>query len=103
MRRVREDAAAARVLAGGADRDVAAVTSKLDAHTKVLNALRESQLEFRETQLEHGHRLDSLETRFDGLESRFDGLETEMRQGFAKLGSGMAHITMLLERLDERG
>jgi hypothetical protein len=54
---------------------------KLDAHTKVLSALRE-------TQLEHGERLSSL--------------EAEMRQGFAKLGAGMSYITTLLEHLDQR-
>jgi len=78
------DAAAARVLAGGADRDTADLKVKLDAHTKVLNALRE-------TQLEQGERLNSLETKFDRL-------ETEMQQGVAKLGAGMAYITTLLER-----
>jgi chromosome segregation ATPase len=95
MRRVREDAAAARVLAGGADRDVAALTIKLDAHTKVLNALRE-------TQLEHGNRLAALEARFDGLEARFDGLESEMREGFAKMAAGMAHIVTLIESIEGR-
>jgi len=96
MRIVRADVAAARVLAVGADRDVADLKVKLDAHTKLLRALRE-------TQLEQGERLKPLETRFDGLETRFDGLETEMRQGFAKLSTGMAYITTLLERLDQSG
>jgi hypothetical protein len=56
MRPVRADAEAARVLASGADRDVSDLKVKLDAHTKVLSALRE-------TQLEHGKRLDGLEGR----------------------------------------
>lgn len=101
MPRVRQDAAAARVLAGGADRDVAAFAAKLDAHTKVLNALRE-------TQLEHGERLSSLEGRFDSMEGRFgslerrvDSLEHKVDSGFAKLGEGMAHITALLEGMVE--
>jgi chromosome segregation ATPase len=81
IRRVGENAAAARVLAVGADRDVADLKVKLDAHTKVLSALRE-------TQLEHGERLNSL--------------EAEMRQGFAKLGAGMSYIPILLEHLDQR-
>ena len=105
-----QDAAAARVLAGGADRDVADVRSELRAHTRAMNALRETQIEFgqaqqamrdeqqamrieqramrdeqramRGTLLEHGVRLDSL--------------ESEMRSGFASLRSGMAHIVTLL-------
>jgi hypothetical protein len=64
-------------------RDVSALAAKLDAHTRVLNALRE-------TQLEQGHRID-------GLSHRIDGLEHEMRQGFAMMATGMARITALLE------
>lgn len=45
LRRVREDATAARVLVREADRDVSEFGVKLDAHTKTLNALRETQLE----------------------------------------------------------
>ena len=58
------------------DRDVAAFGAKLDAHTRTLNALRE-------TQLEHGERLDRL--------------GRELRDGFSTLGTGMARITGLLE------
>lgn len=39
------DAAAARTLAAGADRDVSEVRAELRAHTSALNALRETQLE----------------------------------------------------------
>ncbi|MBV8541885.1 MAG: hypothetical protein JO364_14865 [Pseudonocardiales bacterium] len=90
MRLVRADAAAARVLAGGADRDVSAFATKLDAHTRALNALRE-------TQLEQGVALSGLTQRVDGLTQRVDGLEREMRQGFAMTATGMARITELLE------
>jgi chromosome segregation ATPase len=90
MRLVRADAAAARVLAGGADRDVSTLTTKLDAHTRTLNALRE-------TQLEQGAAITALTQRFDGLTHRVDGLEREMRQGFAMTATGMARITELLE------
>jgi chromosome segregation ATPase len=89
----RTDAAAARVLAGGADRDIAAFGTKLEAHTKTLNALRE-------TQLEQSQRLDRLEHKVDHLEAGFDGLEHEMRQGFATLSAGMAQIIELLTRND---
>ncbi len=83
MRLVRADAAAARVLAGGADRDVSAFAAKLDAHTRTLTALRE-------TQVEQGVALD-------GLVHRVDGLERETREGFAMTAAGMARITTLLE------
>jgi hypothetical protein len=67
------DAAAARVLAGGADRDVSEVRSELRAHTQALNALRE-------TQLEQGQR---------------------MSDGFTTLNAGMAQIAALLQKVSE--
>jgi hypothetical protein len=42
---VRQEAAAARALAAGADRDVAEYRGELRGHTRVLNSLRETQLE----------------------------------------------------------
>ena len=118
--RARQDAAAARVLATGADRDVSDVRSRLRAQRGLLQALRD-------TQVEHGDRLDRLERRMaavelrlgaledriaamdgrltgrldeldDRLTGRIDSLETEMRAGFAKMSAGMAHIVTLLER-----
>ncbi|WP_433267276.1 hypothetical protein ACQPZF_01020 [Actinosynnema sp. CS-041913] len=71
---VRQDAAAARVLAGAADRDVSEFRQALNAHTKTLNALRE-------TQLEH---------------------QRETRDGFAKVHQGMNEITGLLTQLIEQ-
>jgi len=41
---VRREVAAARALAAGADRDVAEYRAELRAHTRTLNALRETQL-----------------------------------------------------------
>jgi len=118
--RARQDAAAARVLATGADRDVSDVRSRLRAQRGLLQALLD-------TQVEHGDRLDRLERRMaavelrlgaledriagmdgrltgrldeldDRLTGRIDSLETEMRAGFAKMSAGMAHIVTLLER-----
>jgi hypothetical protein len=83
IRLVRADAAAARVLAGGADRDVSAFAAKLDAPTRLLTALRE-------TQREQGMVIGELSRRVDGLEG-------EMRKGFAMTATGMARITELLE------
>ncbi|RZU46519.1 hypothetical protein EV385_6593 [Krasilnikovia cinnamomea] len=42
---VRQEAAAARALAAGADRDVAEYRAELRGHTRLLSALRETQLE----------------------------------------------------------
>ena len=89
------DAAAARVLAAGADHDVSEVRAELRAHTGALNALRE-------TQLEQGRRLDRMDGRLDGMDGRFDGIETRMADGFATVGAGMAQIVTLLEGLGDR-
>lgn len=76
------DAAAGRMLASAADRDVSEVRAELRAHTSALNALRE-------TQLEQGWRIS-------GLENRVASLDQKMTEGFAMLTTGMAQITALL-------
>jgi hypothetical protein len=82
MAEIRADAAAARVLAGAADRDVAEFRGELRAHRSLLNALRETQLEQGQLLADHGVRLDRLERKVD--------------EGFTKVGLGMAQITALL-------
>ena len=121
--RAREDTAAARTLAGGADRDVSDVRSQLRVQRTLLQALRDTQVEhgdrlerlerrmtaveLRLTALEDRiagmdarltGRLDALTGRVDGLTGRVDALQTEMREGFAKIHAGMTHIVALLER-----
>lgn len=81
----RSDAAAARVLASGAHEDVAEVRSALTAHTRTLNALRE-------TQVEQGQQITELRTELAALDSK-------VTDGFTKLNIGMAQITALLSRL----
>lgn len=78
------DAAAARTLAAGADRDVSEVRAELRAHTSALYALRE-------TQLEQGHRLD-------GVDARLDDQHRVMTGGFATVQAGLTQIVGLLER-----
>jgi isocitrate lyase len=85
----RADAAAARVLATGADRDVSEVRAELRAHTQALNALRETQLE------------QGQEMREQGQEMREQG--QEMRAGFSTLNTGMVQITALLEGIAGSG
>jgi hypothetical protein len=85
----RVDAAAVRVLAAGADRDVSEVRAELRAHIQALNALRETQLE-QAREMREG----------------FAEIRTEMREGFAKTREGfatqaigMAEITALLTKI----
>jgi chromosome segregation ATPase len=118
----RVDAAAARVLAAGADRDVSEVRAELRAHIQALNALRETQLE-QTREMREGFteirkdltemRGDLTETRKDLTEMRGDLTETrkdltemrgdlaEMREGFAQQATGMAQITALLTKIAE--
>lgn len=76
------DVAAGRMLAAGADHDVSEVRAELRAHTRALNALRE-------TQLEQGQRISVLEQKVIGLDQK-------VTEGFAMLATGMAQITALL-------
>ena len=83
--------ASARVLAAGADRDVSEVRAELRSHTRVLTAVRE-------TQVEQGQAIAELRTE---VRAGFAEVRTElaeMRTGFATLASGMADITTLLHR-----
>ncbi len=90
------DAAAARVLAAGADHDVSEVRAELRAHTQALNALRE-------TQLEQGGAIAGLQQDVAGLRQELTeqgeaivSLDQKMSAGFATLNTGMAQIVALL-------
>jgi 3-phosphoshikimate 1-carboxyvinyltransferase len=76
--RAREDAEAARTLAGGADREVSDVRSQLRAQRGLLQALRD-------TQVEHGDRLDRLERRMTAVELRLTALEDRVAGMDARL------------------
>ncbi|MGH3795328.1 MAG: hypothetical protein ACRDSP_10595 [Pseudonocardiaceae bacterium] len=86
------DAAAARVLAGGADRDVSEVRAELRAHTQGLNALRE-------TQLEQGRTIVEMRQDMGELRQDMGELRQEMRRGFSTMATGMAQITTLLTEI----
>jgi chromosome segregation ATPase len=96
---VRQDAAAARILAGAADRDVSEFRAELRAHTSTLNALRETQLEHH---AETRERFVGLEGKANGLEDKVNGLEDKVNEGFAKTAVGMAQITALLQSLTDK-
>ena len=111
------DPGAARLLASGADQDVSTLRAELRAHTQVLGALRETQLETREIQLEQGRaitglrhdlavqgttitglaqRVTGLEDKVAGLDQRVTGLDERMTEGFETLNTGMTEIKALL-------
>lgn len=83
------DATAARVLASGADHDVSEVRSELRAHTRALNALRE-------TQLEQGEAITSIRKELAEHSRAIISLDQKMSHGFATLHTGMAQIVALL-------
>jgi predicted nucleic acid-binding Zn-ribbon protein len=85
VRRSEQDAAAARVLAGGADRDVSELRGEIrefrDQNNRVLNAMRDDLNELR---------------------SRMDGGFTEMRGKLDATATGLDQITGMLTRLIEQ-
>jgi len=91
------DAAAARVLAAGADRDVSEVRAELRAHTGVLNALREDQPSLRAEMGDMRTEIDELrQDTCQGFEETRLGFE-ETRRQFATVHTGLAQIVTLVE------
>ena len=80
-RYTRQDAAAARILAGTADRDVSEFKQTLNGHTKVLNAVRETQVE------DH---------------ARLDRLEAKVDSGFTKINVSIEQIGRLLQQVIDK-
>ena len=112
------DATAARVLAAGADRDVSEVRSELRAHTRALNALRETQLEQGRMLTEHGQMLTEhaqmlgeygqmlgeYGRAITGIRQQLGdhglaivSLDQKVSAGFTTLHTGMEKIITLLE------
>jgi hypothetical protein len=89
VRRTEQDAAAARVLAGGADRDVADLGAKVDANRKAINALG----------VQTAARFDRLEQRMDSLEHQMNSGFTEMRGKLDATAAGQQQIVNLLDIL----
>lgn len=85
VRSTANDAAAARVLAGGADRDANEIRDELRsfrrATTASFNALREDMTDG-----------------FARVDNHLDQLRGEVRAKFDATAAGLAHITSLLER-----
>jgi chromosome segregation ATPase len=96
----RADAAAARVLAGGVDRDMSEIRTEMRAHRQSLNALRETQVEFSQQLRSLGAKLDS---NTGSLQSQIDSLRSEMQQGFGMVHTGMAQIVTILRDPEQHG
>ncbi|MEV4053942.1 hypothetical protein AB0J55_22355 [Amycolatopsis sp. NPDC049688] len=88
VQHTRQDAAAARILAGTADRDVSDFKQTLNGHTQVLNALRE-------TQIEHGHDIS-------GLKTDVADLRAEVQSGFTKINVSVEQISRLLQHVVDK-
>jgi hypothetical protein len=93
VRHTAQDAAAARVLAGGADRDVAEIRGEIrdfrQATTSSFNAMRDD--------------LNDLRRHVDDGFARVDSAFIEMRGKFDASAAGQQHITELLNTLIARG
>jgi predicted nucleic acid-binding Zn-ribbon protein len=75
-----------RKLAADASTDVGDVSAALRAHTRSIEALRETQIDFSKELRDQGKRMDAGFAELDG----------EMRKGFAEMAVGMAQITASL-------
>ena len=115
MRSVRADAAAARVLAGGADRDVATLATGMDAQKRLLEALRETQIEDHAAIAELRRDVAGFKGDVSGLKGDVSGLKgdvaelkgdmaevkadvAELKVGFVNLARGQEMIVELLRR-----
>jgi chromosome segregation ATPase len=92
---VRQEAAAARALAAGADRDVAEYRAELRGHTRVLGALRE-------TQLEQGQAIGRLDDAISRVDDRVDQLTGTVGHIRDQHGASLTQIVGLLNQLIDR-
>jgi chromosome segregation ATPase len=103
VRHSEQDAAAARVLAGGADRDVSELRGEIrefrDQNNRVLNAMREDLNAMRDDLGDLTNRVDSLTSRMDSLEQKVDSGFIEMRGKFDATAAGLEQITGMLTTL----
>jgi hypothetical protein len=92
LRHSEQDAAAARVLAGGADRDVSEMRREIrdfrEQNTRVLNAMRDDLVDFRSV----------VDERFAGVDQGF----AEMRGKLDAAAAGQQQIAQMLSILIAR-
>jgi hypothetical protein len=103
VRNNERDAVAARVLAGGADRDVAEMRKEIrefrEQNTRVLNARREDLTDLRQRMDDGFAQLDRQFTRVDEAFVKVDLGFTEMCGKLDATAVGQQHIAELLNRL----
>lgn len=101
---IREDAAAARILAGGADRDVSAMHDTLRGHTAKLDS-HAAKLDSHTTKLDsHTAKLDMHKVLLESLrETQVEqGAELiEIRRVLTSVAVGQAEIVALLSRPED--
>jgi hypothetical protein len=90
----RSEAAAARALAAGADRDVADYRAEMRAHTRALAALRQTQIDH---YAEHKADLNELRVQTGRGFSEIKAGQAEIKAGQAEIKAGVAHVVRLLE------
>ena len=99
VERSEHDAAAARVLAGGVDRDVGEIRAEIrdfrDQNNRVLNAMRSDLTDLSE-------RVDGLTGHVDSLTARVDGGFAQVRGALDAAAAGQSHIVGLLDQLLRR-
>ncbi|WP_203861290.1 hypothetical protein [Plantactinospora mayteni] len=99
---LRQEAAAARALAAGADRDVADYRAELRGHTRTLNALRETQLEQGQAITEQGQAIIEQGQAIIGLSEKVDQLTGTVGHLRDQHGASLTEIVGLLNQLIER-
>lgn len=105
MRTVGQDAAAARVLAGGADRDVSALATKLDAQTRLMEALRRTQVVDHAAIAELKGDVRAMKGDVGALKGQVGTLTgdvAELKVGVVDLARGQETIVELLRRRNGR-
>jgi predicted nucleic acid-binding Zn-ribbon protein len=107
LRTTEQDAAAARVWAGAADRDVTEIRAEIrdfrQATTTSFNAMRADFVDLRQ---EMERRFEQVDRNFEQVDHNFEQVDrnfTEMRGKFDATAAGQQHITDLIQSLIDRG
>ncbi|MEZ0362629.1 hypothetical protein ACAG26_02840 [Mycobacterium sp. pUA109] len=108
VRATKQDAAAARVLAGAADRDVTEIRGELrdfrQATTLSFNALRQDMLDLRQDMNDGFRRVDEKFARVDDKFALVDNGFAEMRAKFDVTAAGQQRIVELIQTvIDAQG
>jgi chromosome segregation ATPase len=96
--RLREQTTDTHTLAAHADSDVAEFRSELRAQTRLINALRETQVEH---YLEHKADTGQVKAEVTTLRGDLTALRTEMVAKFDQVQGGLVHIVSMLGALRE--